>query len=194
MLNYLIHTQVHCRCWAVRITILPCVLFLQGTTWFFLLPHFFALIHLSQEALPNWPSQCLALPALLQRSSLSPVRCCIWTFEGINEMVFMLGSMECYGLACVRVCVCVCVCVCACVCLHACTCECVSCSVMPESLWPHRLQPARLLCLWNSPGKNTWVGCHSLLQGIFLTQGLNLGLLHCGQILYGLSQQESPMV
>ena len=49
-------------------------------------------------------------------------------------MVFMLGSMECYGLACVRVCVCVCVCVCACVCLHACTCECVSCSVMPESL------------------------------------------------------------
>ena len=32
--------------------------------------------------------------------------------------------------------------------------------------------------------KNTGVGCHALLQGIFLTQGLNLGLLHCRQILY----------
>ena len=31
----------------------------------------------------------------------------------------------------------------------------------------------------DSPGKNTGVGCHSLLQGIFPTQGLNLGLLHC---------------
>ena len=39
----------------------------------------------------------------------------------------------------------------------------------------------------NSPGKNTGVGCHSLLQGIFLTQGLNPGLLHCRRILYCLS-------
>ena len=37
--------------------------------------------------------------------------------------------------------------------------------------------PARLLCLWNFPGKNTEVGCHFLLQGIFLTQGSNLCLL-----------------
>ena len=37
------------------------------------------------------------------------------------------------------------------------------------------------------PGKNTGVGCPSLLQGIFLTQGLNLGLLHCRWILYHLS-------
>ena len=35
----------------------------------------------------------------------------------------------------------------------------------------------RLLCPWNTPGKNTGVGCHFLLQGIFLTQGLNLCLL-----------------
>ena len=34
------------------------------------------------------------------------------------------------------------------------------------------------LCLWDSPGKNTGVSCHALLQGIFLTQGLNLHLLH----------------
>ena len=40
------------------------------------------------------------------------------------------------------------------------------------------LQPVRLLCPWNSPGKNTGVVCHSLLQGIFPTRGLNLGLLH----------------
>ena len=38
---------------------------------------------------------------------------------------------------------------------------------------------SRLLCPWDSPGKNNGVSCHSLLQGIFLTQGLNLNLLHC---------------
>ena len=37
---------------------------------------------------------------------------------------------------------------------------------------------ARLLCPWDSPGKNTGVGCHALLQGIFPTQGLNQHLLH----------------
>jgi len=42
-----------------------------------------------------------------------------------------------------------------------------------------------------SPGKNTGVGCHVLLQGIFATQGLNPGLLHCRQILYYLSHQEA---
>ncbi|XP_059738085.1 uncharacterized protein [Bos taurus] len=47
----------------------------------------------------------------------------------------------------------------------------------------------RLLCPWDSPGKNTGVGCHSLLQRIFLTQGLNPGLPHCRQILYQLSHQ-----
>ena len=39
--------------------------------------------------------------------------------------------------------------------------------------WPHQL-----LSPWNSPGKNTGVGCCALLQGIFLTQGSNLHLLH----------------
>ena len=43
------------------------------------------------------------------------------------------------------------------------------------------------LCPWNSPGKNIRVGCQSLLQGIFPTQGSNPGLLHCGQILQHLS-------
>ena len=44
---------------------------------------------------------------------------------------------------------------------------------MSNSLWPYGLQPTRLLCPWDPPGKNTGVGCHSLLQGIFQTQGLN---------------------
>ena len=44
----------------------------------------------------------------------------------------------------------------------------------------------------DSPGKNTGVGCHALLQGIFTTQGLNSGLSHCRRILYHLSHQGSP--
>ena len=48
------------------------------------------------------------------------------------------------------------------------------------------------LCPWDSSGKNTGVGCHSLLQGISLTQGLNSSLPHCSQILYHLSHQGSP--
>ena len=47
-------------------------------------------------------------------------------------------------------------------------------SAVSDSFRPHGLKPARLLCPWNSPGKNTGVCCHFLLQGIFLTQGLNL--------------------
>ena len=41
--------------------------------------------------------------------------------------------------------------------------------VVPDSLWPHRLQPTRLLCPWDFPGKNTGVGSYFLLQGIFPT-------------------------
>ena len=55
---------------------------------------------------------------------------------------------------------------------------------MSSSLWSHGLKPTRFLCPWNSPGKNTGMGCHSLLQVILLTQGSSLGLLHCRQIFY----------
>ena len=44
-------------------------------------------------------------------------------------------------------------------------------SAVSDSVWPYGLQPVRLLCPWDSSGKNTRVGCHALLQGIFLTQG-----------------------
>ena len=50
--------------------------------------------------------------------------------------------------------------------------------VWSASLQPHVLWPARLFCLWDPPGKNTGVGCHALLQGIFKTQGSNPHLLH----------------
>ena len=47
------------------------------------------------------------------------------------------------------------------------------------------------LLLWDFPGKDTGVGCHFLLQGLFLTQGLNPGLQHCRQILYQMSHREA---
>ena len=48
-------------------------------------------------------------------------------------------------------------------------------------------------CPWSSPGKTTRVCCHALLPGISLTQGSNLGLPHCRQMLYRLSHQGSPI-
>ena len=53
-----------------------------------------------------------------------------------------------------------------------------SCSVVPDSLRPHGLYSP-----WNSPDQNTGVGSRSFLQGIFPTQGLNPGLLHCRRTL-----------
>ena len=60
-------------------------------------------------------------------------------------------------------------------------------SVMSDSFQPHGLYR-------NSPGQNTWVDSLSHLQGIFPTQGLNPGLLHCGWILYRLSHQGSSSI
>ena len=54
------------------------------------------------------------------------------------------------------------------------------------------MQPTRLHCPWKSPGKNTGVCSHYLLQRIFPIQGSNLGLLNCRQILYRLSHQGGP--
>ena len=61
-------------------------------------------------------------------------------------------------------------------------------SVMSDSLWPHGLYSP-----WNSPGWNTAACSLSLLQGIFPTQGLNLGVPHRGRILYQLSHKGSPI-
>ena len=61
--------------------------------------------------------------------------------------------------------------------MRLCMCVCSVASVMTNSLQPCGLQPARLLCPWDSPDKNTGVGCHSLLLEIFSTQGSNIPLL-----------------
>ena len=60
------------------------------------------------------------------------------------------------------------------------------------SLQPDGLYPSRFLHPWDFPGKNTGVGCYFLLQGIFPTQGSNLGLPHCRQTHYCLRHQGSP--
>ena len=65
-------------------------------------------------------------------------------------------------------------------------------SVLYDSLQPPGLQPTRLLCLWDFPGKNTGVGCHFLLQGILPTQGSNPHLLHWQAGSLPLSHQGSP--
>ena len=72
--------------------------------------------------------------------------------------------------------------------------ESVSCSVVSKSLRPHGPQPARLICPWDSPGRNTGVGSCAFLQGIFPTQGLNLGLPHCRQILFCLSDHSKHSI
>ena len=56
------------------------------------------------------------------------------------------------------------------------------------------LQPRELYSPWNSPDQNTGVGSLSLLQGIFPTQELNAGFLHCRQILNQLSHKGSPRI
>ena len=54
----------------------------------------------------------------------------------------------------------------------------LSCFSHVQLMPQYAMQPARLLCPWDSPGKNIEVCCYALLQGIFLTQGLNRHLLH----------------
>ena len=72
--------------------------------------------------------------------------------------------------AIIRLCVCVCVCLCVCVCVRV-----LSLVSFFLTSWT---VATRLLCPWNFPGRNTGVGCHFLLQGIFPTQELNPHLLH----------------
>ena len=68
----------------------------------------------------------------------------------------------------------------------------ISHSVMSDCLRPYGLQPARLLCPWNLPGRNTGAGCCFRLQRIFLSQGSNPRLLHWQADSLPLSQLRSP--
>ena len=65
-------------------------------------------------------------------------------------------------------------------------CESESCSVVSDSLRPHGLYSP-----WNSPGQNTGVGSHSLLQGIFPIQGSNQGLLIAGRFFTSWATREA---
>ena len=69
----------------------------------------------------------------------------------------------------------------------------LSCSVVSNSCNPMDCSLPGSSVHGIFPGKNTGVGCHFLLQGIFLTQGLNPSPLYCKQILYRLSYQGSPL-
>ena len=76
---------------------------------------------------------------------------------------------------------------------QTCVCVCVQ-SCLTATLWT---VAARLLCPWNFPGKNTGAGCHFLLHGVFLTQGLNpclICLLHWQADSLSLSHLGSPIV
>ena len=73
--------------------------------------------------------------------------------------------------------------------MHLC-CAVLGRSVVSDSLRPRGLQSTGLLSPCDSSGKNTGVGCHALLRGIFQTLGLNPDLPHCRRILYRLSHQE----
>ena len=65
---------------------------------------------------------------------------------------------------------------------------------LSQLLRPQGLQPTRLLCPWDFPGKNSGVGCHFLLQAIFPTQESNPDLLHCRRILYQLGYEGSHLL
>ena len=72
---------------------------------------------------------------------------------------------------------------------HSCSGLCLIAQSCPNLCDSMDCSPPGSSVLGDSPGKNTGVGCHALLQGISPTQGLNPGLPHCRQILYCLSHQ-----
>ena len=93
---------------------------------------------------------------------------------------------------CVCVCVCIHIYICMCFCVYICMLSCFSHVRLFATPWT---VATRLLCPWDSPVKNTGIGCPALLQGIFPTQGSNPHLpwlLHCRQILYRWAAQGSP--
>ena len=66
-------------------------------------------------------------------------------------------------------------------------------SVVSDSVTSWTIARHGILCPWHSPGKNTGVGCHALLQGIFPTQGSSPGLLRCRGILYHCATREAHL-
>ena len=132
------------------------------------------------------------IPSKKKKKRLLPhPACCLWTMVGVFLQDLALGKIPCplnhcrvwalwsWSWATVR---------------FFNLCEHSVASVVSDSLQPYGLWPARLLCSWNFPGKNTGVSCHSLLQDISLTQGSNPGSYIGRHILYSLSHQGSPIL
>ena len=113
-----------------------------------------------------WKRQIIWKPTAYLRSSESQS-----SLTQCPEIIVAVHLFDWCVCVCVCVCVSACVCVCVCVCVHARTLCMRSVTQSCPTLWP------RLLCPWDFPGKNTGVGCHFLLQGIFPTQRWNLTLL-----------------
>ena len=97
-----------------------------------------------------WGNQSTGVSAL---ASVLPMRCCFNALCVVEENVFAIKFVSLY---------------------FACVLSCFSRVQLFLLLW---LKCTRILCRWDSPGKNTRVGCHFLFQGIFLIQGSNLHLL-----------------
>ena len=114
------------------------------------------------------PSNQDTLKSLLQHNNLKALILCIWLLTGHFSSCCHLLTIY------------------PCVCLVAQLCP---------TLWDLMdcSPPGSSVC-GDSPGKNTGVGCHALLQGIFPTQGSNPGLPHCMWILYHLSHQGSSLI
>ena len=103
---------------------------------------------------------------------------------------FMIKVLQKVGIEGNYLNMCVCVCVCVCVCTRMLVTQ--SCLTLATPWTVAHCNCTMSLCPWNSLGKNTAVGCNIFFQGIFPTQGLNPGLLHCRQILYCQSHQGRP--
>ena len=106
------------------------------------------------------------------------------TDKGPLKVYKLIGVCVCVCM-CVRVrvcalCVCVCVCARACVCMlsRVCVCVCVCAQSCLTLCDPMDCSPPGSSVHGDSAGKNTGVGCHALLQGIFPGQGSNQDLLH----------------
>ena len=78
--------------------------------------------------------------------------------------------------------------------IYVCVVLCLAAQSCPTLCDPMDCSPPSSSIHADSPGKNTGVGCHALLQGISSTQGWNPGLPHGRQILYQLSHQGSPRI
>ena len=119
------------------------------------------------------------------------VRCIIRSFNVIQSILFRNGAWWIRPthpdfFSCIFHSMCCCL-------VHSMYCCLITKMCLTLFLWPHGLESARHLCPWNFPDKNTVVGCHFLLQGIFPTQGSNPGLLRCRRILYQRSYEGSPI-